>query len=75
MKIKIYDNGGETFDQYTVIINGEVYGMSTNAMSPDGFNQYCHPESLLSDRSLLGKEVQFEDLPNEVQRAIIDRKK
>ncbi|MHC4224770.1 MAG: hypothetical protein ACYSUN_12325 [Planctomycetota bacterium] len=38
--VKIYDNGGATFDRYTVIIDGVVYGMSEDATSPGGFNQY-----------------------------------
>ena len=39
--VRIFDNGGETIDRYTVVINDSVYGMSDNPLSPQGFNQYC----------------------------------
>ena len=75
MKIKIYDNGGKSSDQYTVIIDGNVYGMSTNAMAPNGFNQYCCPECELVHTIELGKPVHFEELPDDVKRAIVERMK
>ena len=37
----ILDNGGETIDRYTVIINEDVYNMSDNPLSPNGVNQYA----------------------------------
>lgn len=42
-RIRIFDNGGETFDRYTLIDtkNGEVFGASSNPFSPLGFGQYC----------------------------------
>ena len=40
-KLLVYDNEGRTFDRYTVIFpNGDVYGMSENSTSPQGFNQF-----------------------------------
>lgn len=39
--IKVLDSGEDTFcDRYTVIIGKDVFGMSNNACSPQGFNQY-----------------------------------
>ena len=39
--VTVYDNNGDTYDRYTVIIGESCYGMSHNPMSPMGFNQYC----------------------------------
>ena len=42
MKTYIFDNGGKTFDRYTIIAaDGEVYGSSCNPFHPQGFGQYC----------------------------------
>ena len=38
--VKVYDNGGRTIDRYIVIIGDDVYGMSDDANSSQGFNQY-----------------------------------
>jgi len=73
MKIKIYDNGGETFDRYTVIYIGSHYngfysclGMSENPFSPQGYGQH----GSCTDGPHLGKEIQFEDIPEACQRAV-----
>lgn len=39
--MEVYTNGGKTFDRYTVILGGDVYTMSHNPLSPQGFNQYA----------------------------------
>jgi hypothetical protein len=51
--IRVFDNGGKTFDRYTVVIYEEedrdgidvayagVFGMSLTCDQPNGFNQYC----------------------------------
>jgi hypothetical protein len=37
--VAIFDNGGETFDRYTLIdSDGDIFGYSENAL---GFDQYC----------------------------------
>ena len=88
-KISVFDNGGETIDRYTVIIGNLVYGMSSNATSPSGFNQYCGDVSDFpalfrkpSDPSRyltpihLGIEVTTclnSCIPDEVKRAIKNR--
>lgn len=41
MKVYIFDNGGDTFDRYTIILeSGEIYGASENPFHPQGFGQY-----------------------------------
>lgn len=70
--IEIYDNGGETFDRYTVIIGKEVYGMSHNPNSPQGFNQYSGTLAELPG-ARQGERITLESLPEEVQEAIKDR--
>jgi hypothetical protein len=76
MTIDIYDNGGKTFDRYTIFIDNFVYGMSEN---PLGFNQYCGDykridgEIMIPKGRHLGKKVNFYDLNEDLQRAIKDR--
>lgn len=73
--IEIYDNGGETFDRYTVIIDGDVYGMSANPNSPQGFNQYSGTLAELPMARSNGERITMESLPEEVQKAIEARSK
>ncbi len=76
--ILFYDNGGATWDRYTMYVrateSGEtvyhVYGFSTNALEPDGFNQYsCDIQEVHDDGDL----VNFDELPLAVQQAVIAR--
>jgi hypothetical protein len=73
---KIYDNGGESFDRYTILFEPWYFGKSCNCLglstdpeSPLGFSQFsdCY------DGDHLGKEIKFEDLPDNVQTHIINR--
>lgn len=73
--IEIYDNGGETFDRYTVIIDGDVYGMSANPQSPQGFNQYSGTLAELPMARSNGERVTIESLSEVVQDAINARAK
>lgn len=68
----IYDNGGKTFDRYTVIIDDSCYGMSSDPMSPLGFNQYCGE---VGNDIELGEHlgVILDKTPNEIKDAIYDR--
>ena len=75
---RIYDNGGESFDRYTVIINNDVYGMSNNARAPNGFNQYCYTINLEKHTDFFGDGddetlMELEWLPDDVQTAIKQR--
>lgn len=73
MNIEIYDNGGATFDRYTVIIDGDVYGMSANPNSPQGFNQFSGTLAELPLARANGERITLESLPEEVQKAIEER--
>lgn len=70
----VYDNGGKSFDRYTVVYDGDAYGMSVNAKSPQGFNQAIGPAAkfALENNPAVGERVMFSSLPKEVQEAIID---
>lgn len=76
MNIRIYDNGGETFDRYTVIYMDDLCpytslytarGMSENPSHPQGFGQICEAEP----GEHLGKEIDFTDLPEPCQRMVL----
>ena len=74
-RTEVFDNGGITFDQYTVIIDEEfVFGMSVNPTSPQGFNQFCGKIGkglfLVHLRSESGDKKLLYELPKEVQEAI-----
>ena len=67
---KIYDNGGETFDRYSVIFtNGCFLGMSHNPRSPQGFSQWSDENGYV-DGPHLGEEIDFDELPEEVQERL-----
>jgi len=70
--IEIYDNDGATFDRYTIIIDDDVYGMSEDPLSPQGFNQYC---GKLADFPFAREstKVGLQELPFEVIEAIKNR--
>ena len=72
--IKIYDNGGKTFDRYTAIIDRMFFGFSENPFSPLGFSQFCGdvPKGMRSYRHL-GKKVSLDSLSADVRKAILDR--
>lgn len=77
--IRIFDNGGETFDRYTVVYmrtrhkNYQGYlmydclGMSEHPFHPQGFGQ--HTECQVGKH--LGTEISFGNLPPDCQRAVI----
>ena len=73
--MRIFDNGGKTFDRYTIQIGRDIYLMSANPLSPQGVNQYSflkkyeHLEGA-KNKELLGKEIIFNVLPEAVKKAI-----
>jgi len=71
--VKVYDNGGATFDRYTIVTKDAVYGMSTNALSPSGFNQFSHVPEEAYVPSNKEKEIALRDTPVDVLIAIINR--
>jgi hypothetical protein len=75
MKIlEIRDNGGETFDRYTVVYdqigdsqgNYEAVGMSEHPFHPQGFGQHC---TAMTGKHL-GKRIKFSDLPKDCQKLV-----
>lgn len=75
---RIYDNGGDTADRYTICYKAyrDRYGDLVYPFvgcSADPFNGFgVHGESLVGkiDGKHLGKRVRYEDLPEPVQRLI-----
>jgi len=73
---KIYDNGGKTFDRYTILTEPyhfgkscEALGLSDNPESPQGFSQWG--DAYEGDH--LGKEIRLEKLPENIQNHILQR--
>lgn len=68
-QIKCYDNGGKTFDRYTVILNsrGDYVAMSENPFSPQGFGQ--HGEKCRAGAHL-GRRISFDDLPVDCRKLV-----
>ncbi|MCK9601604.1 MAG: hypothetical protein M0R06_21360 [Sphaerochaeta sp.] len=79
MILKIWDNGGKTFDRYMVRIRNDYYVMSNNPLSPQGINQYCWSYGDLKEGRHLGKLIyncgsgNYRALPKDVRIAIADR--
>lgn len=70
--IRIYDSGPSTADRYTVFDDGvAVYGMSDNAMSPQGFNQYLG--DTVQEQNAGRRITDSRELGDELCRAIVDR--
>lgn len=81
MKIlAIYDNGGETLDRYTVIVDlkvdsqsklHECLGLNEGG---DGFSQWSHAHySKGTNNKHLGKRIRFEDLSEATQKHVAGR--
>ena len=73
--IRCYDNGGKTFDRYTVVYMAEperatgifaAVGMSSKPFHPQDFGQHC----TAMPGKHLGKRVPFDSLPNDCQRLV-----
>jgi hypothetical protein len=76
------DNGGATFDRYTVYYltaNSNTHGdiwydyvaMSTYPCHPQGFGQHGETVSLPDD-SAIGAPIAFHDLPVDCQRVVLN---
>jgi len=77
VNIKCYDNGGKTFDRYTIVYldypersqypdTFEAVGCSEHPFHPQGFGQ--HTTSGVGPH--LGKEITFEELPEDVRKLV-----
>lgn len=72
---KIYDNGGATFDRYTIVTNGAIITMSDRPRSPSGVNQFSHQlgEGETYEPNNNEREIELQDAPVEVLIALIER--
>lgn len=75
--IAIFDNGGSTFDRYTVITNdirGKFNNMLSTSEDPESYNGLSQWSSSPYDDSApdvrLGKRIYFENLSTRLQRHI-----
>lgn len=82
--IRCYDNGGTSFDRYTVVFTGRYthktnrafwyLGMSENPFHPQGFGQHGESEFKPIDTPSykhLGKKIEFKDLPKDCQKLVM----
>ncbi|MFP8488793.1 hypothetical protein ACKGJO_06795 [Gracilimonas sp. Q87] len=82
--IRCYDNGGKSFDRYTVVFTGRYrkspyddfihLGLSKDPFHPQGFGQHGFSDEQI-DRpkyAHLGSPIEFEDLPTKCQTAVIN---
>jgi hypothetical protein len=73
--IRVFDLAGK-FDRYTVCIPRgkfwDIYGMSDDPFNPQGFNQFSHTSDSPAQPEPEGGEVEveFKNLPQDVQKAI-----
>jgi len=68
----VYDNGGESFDRYTIFTpDGSVFGMSENATMPNGFNMYIGEDTEIKKGSHLGKRLK--SVPQSIEKAVMNR--
>ena len=73
--LRIYDNGGQTFDRYTVVFMDrperapgtyEALAASEYPFSPMGFGQHV----MAMPGRHLGRPIRFESLPEDVRRFV-----
>jgi len=72
----IWDNGGETADRYSIVMNWKetptmyaILGLSDNPESPQGFSQFTHGQA----GKHLGKKLKWNQLPPKIQKHIVSR--
>jgi len=63
--VRVYDNGGETFDRYIVVIGGEVYSVSSDPLDPQSVNTHLGREYEVEIR---GEELDADEVPENVIR-------
>ena len=71
--VRVYDNGGKTVDQFTVLIKDgkewAVFTMSLNALNPAGINMYSHNVQKIGD-AITKDNREIESIPFDVREAI-----
>jgi hypothetical protein len=80
--IRVYDNGGETADRYTVVFTGRYthktngshfyLGMSTNPFHPQGIGMHGESSTLIDKPTYkhLGKKIDFELLTTDCKNFV-----
>lgn len=80
--VRVYDNGGETIDRYTVVFTGRYrhktggefwhLGMNAAPFHPQGFGQHGSHDTQIDRPSYghLGKKIRFDELPTDCQRCV-----
>ena len=72
----VYDNAGETWDRYSIFLDGSVYAMDNHPFDPQGFCQYAGETfELAPPGPHLGKKISVKKLPDDVKAAICMRAK
>lgn len=81
--VHVYDNGGKSFDRYTVVFTGRYrsrtggefvhLGMSAHPFHPQGFGQHGSSPRQIDYPAYghLGKKIKFQDLPPDAQRCAL----
>lgn len=81
--IRCYDNGGKTFDRYTVLYTHAnsfytkgwhpIVGMSEHPFHPQGFGMHEEYREIIDRPSYghLGKKIKFQDLPKDCQKLVL----
>lgn len=84
--VRCYDNGGESFDRYTVVFTKKALiavdktryflyvGMSANPFHSQGFGQHGESNWNPIDRPTyghLGKKISFTQLPDDCKKLVI----
>ena len=72
----IWDNGGETIDRFSIVLNEDYHsypsemfgclGLSINPTYPLGFSQFCGA----MEGEHLGRKLNWDDLPIKIQTHI-----
>jgi len=81
-KVRIYDNGGRSFDRYTVVFTGNFkgrdgrcyyLGMSESPFHPQGFGQHGESIEIIDYPSYkhLGRKITFDKLSEQCQKLVI----
>jgi len=80
--VHCYDNGGKSFDRYTIVFTGKYghktrgstlyIGASAHPFDPQGFGQHGEAPNRIDWPTYghLGKKVRFESLPPDVQKMV-----
>ncbi len=70
MEIKVYDNGEETADRYTVVLGSEMHLMSEDANMPNGICMFLG-QYRPKDKGQLGAQKTLGQMPKGVLLQII----